>query len=230
MKNVKTWSYGLSVLVALLAVGLPAASATVDLDAAVGATAAAGLFDTYVEGLLRTMTVLALTDEARSADWETIFPLLQAFQDTSLPMATWFLEPDGGYYTVSGGRSSANLSDRAYFPVVMGGEIASGYLVVSRSTGRKSMVAVVPVLVEETVVGGLGVSVFLDTLSEAIGDDLDLPEGLAFLALTPEDEIALHSDTDLLLLGSGEADVSFDDGASAVSDLLGWTFWVAQRD
>lgn len=230
MKCARSWLCVTCVGLALFATGFQAASVPLTLDGAVGANAAAGIFDGYVEGLLRTMTVVALTGEARSADWETVRPLLEAFQEASLPMATWFLEPDGGYWTVDGGRSSANLSDRAYFPVVMAGEIAKGYLVVSRSTGRKSMVIVVPVIEEGEVIGGIGVSVFLDTLSEAIGESLGLPVDLAFLALTADDEIALHTDPDLLLLGSDDAGVGLGDAASAASTVLDWVFWVAPRN
>jgi hypothetical protein len=216
------------ILMIVVGIGVAAQPAQIGFD--VAASAAAGLFDTYLGGLIRTMSVLAIAGEVRTGDWVSMRPLLVAFQEGSLPMATWFAEPDGGYYTVDAGRSSANLSDRPYFPIVLSGEVAKGFLVVSRSTGRQSMVVAVPVFDGGQVIGVLGVSVFLDTLSEAIAEDLALPSDLAFVALTADDEIALHSDPDLLLLGADEAAVRSDDATPRMSELLDWTFWVSPRD
>ena len=227
MSKGRRWWFGLAGML-LAAISLGGSALPVQVGSEVAASAAAGLFDTYVAGLIRTMDVLALTEELRSGDWEWMTSLLEAFQEESLPMATWFVEPDGGYSTVDGGRASANLADRPYFPIVMSGETAKGFLVVSRSTGRQSMVLAVPVLRDGEVIGALGVSVFLDSLSEAIAEDLSLPSDLAFVALTADREIALHSDPSLLLLTADEAAVSFEDAASQTSSLLDWTFWVAR--
>lgn len=196
----------------------------------VGVSAAVGLVETYVEGLIRTMVVLAATAPVKAGYWDGMFSLLEAFQEASLPMATWFVLPDGSYHTVDGGKSSANLSDRAYFPVVMSGRIATGYFVVSRSTGRVSMVTAVPVTSDGQVVGALGVSLFLDTFSTVIAEDLALPEGVVFYAATPDGQITLHSNPQLLQADVSEAGVIADDTATAVSQLLGWTFGVGPAE
>ncbi len=221
--------------IALLLVAVPFAGCadsepTMDDCAQVAANAAVGLTETYVEGLIRTMVVLAATAPVKADDWDGMFGLLEAFQEASLPMATWFLLPDGSYYTVDEGEASANLSDRAYFPVVMSGQIATGYFLVSRSTGKVSMVSAVPVTSDGRVVGALGVSLFLDSFSAAIGEDLALPEGVVFYAATPEGQIALHSDPDLLQADVSEAGVIVEDTATAVSSLLGWTFGVGPTE
>jgi hypothetical protein len=198
--------------------------------AQVGVSAALGLAETYVEGLIRTMVVLAATAPVKAGHWDGMLGLLETFQEASLPMATWFALPDGSYHTVDGGKSSANLSDRAYFPVVMSGRIATGYFVVSRSTGRVSLVTAVPVMSNAQVVGALGVSLFLDTFSAVIAEDLALPEGVVFYAATPEGQIALASDPIRLQADVSEAGVIVDETATAVSELLGWTFGVGPAE
>ena len=196
----------------------------------VAVSAAAGLAETYVEGLIRTMVVLAATAPVKSASWDGMFALLETFQSASLPMATWFVLPDGSYHTVSGGKSSANLSDRAYFPVVMSGGIATGYVVVSRSTGRVSMVTAVPVLSDGSVIGALGCSLFLDGLSTAIAENLSLPEAVSFYAATEDGVIALHSDPSLLQEDVADSGLLVEETATVVSGLLGWTFGVGPAD
>ena len=226
----KTWIWLGIVLVAIPFVSRAGSEPTMTNCAEVGVSAAIGLAETYVEGLIRTMVVLAATAPVKAAYWDGMFSLLETFQAASLPMATWFVLPDGSYYTVDGGQASANLSDRAYFPVVMSGQIATGYFVVSRSTGRLSMVTAVPVTSDGQVVGALGVSLFLDSFSPVIAEDLALPDGIIFYAATPAGQIALHSDPELLQEDVSEAGIIGEDTATAVSGLLGWTFGVGPAD
>jgi hypothetical protein len=230
MRRMRIW-----VGVALLIAAVPFASVaqtepTLDDCAVVGASAAAGLAETYVEGLIRTMVVLAATAPVKAAYWDGMFSLLETFQGASLPMATWFVLPDGSYHTVDKGKSSANLSDREYFPVVMSGQIATGYLVVSRSTGRVSMVTAVPVVSDGEVIGALGVSLFMDTFSAVIAEDLALPEGVLFYAATADGTIAMHSDVDLLQANVAAAGVIAEATAISTTTLLGWTFGVGPAE
>ena len=228
----KTWIC-LGIALALVGVSLTccADSEPMIVDCAeVGVSAAVGLAETYVEGLIRTMVVLAATTPVKAASWDGMFDLLETFQEASLPMATWFVVPDGSYHTVDGGKASANLSDRAYFPVVMSGQIATGYFVVSRSTGRVSMVTAVPVTSGGQVVGALGVSLFLDSFSLVISEDLALPDGVVFYAATPDGQIALHSEPELLQADVSEAGVIADETATTVSELLGWIFGVGSAE
>ena len=230
MRRMRIWVSVSLLLIAVASAGAAQAEPTLDDCAVVGASAAAGLADTYVEGLIRTMVVLAATAPVKAAYWDGMFSLLETFQGASLPMATWFVLPDGSYHTVDGGKSSANLSDRAYFPIVMSGQIATGYLVVSRSTGRVSMVTAVPVISDGEIVGALGVSLFMDTFSAVIAEDLSLPEGVLFYVATEDGTIALHSDVDLLQAGVSAAGVIAEDTATVTSALLGWTFGVGPAE
>ncbi len=228
MKRMSIWLGIVLVAVPLVCLGQP--EPTMDDCAAVGVSAAVGLAETYVEGLIRTMVVLAATAPVKAGYWDGMFHLLETFQEASLPMATWFVLPDGSYYTVDVGRASANLSDRDYFPVVMSGQIATGYFVVSRSTGRVSVVTAVPVTSDSENVGALGVSLFLDSFSRVIAEDLTLPDGVLFYAATPDGQIALHSDPNLLQADVSEAGVIAEETATLVSPLLGWTFGVGPAD
>jgi hypothetical protein len=228
----KTWiCLGIAIAVTAFPISCCAQSEpTMDDCARVGVSAALGLAETYVEGLIRTMVVLAATAPVQAGYWDGMFHLLETFQEASLPMATWFALPDGSYYTVDKGQASANLSDRAYFPVVMSGQIATGYLVVSRSTGRVSMVTAVPVTSDGQVVGALGVSLFLDSFSRVIAEDLSLPGGVLFYAATSDGQIALHSAPGLLQADVSEAGALVEETATAVSQLLGWTFGVGPTE
>ena len=230
MRRMSIWIGIVLVAVPLVCCGQP--GPRLDDCAVVAVSAAVGLAETYVEGLIRTMVVLAATAPVKAGYWDGMFNLLETFQEASLPMATWFVLPDGSYYTVDVGLASANLSDRDYFPVVMSGRIATGYFVVSRSTGRVSMVTAVPVTSDGEIVGALGVSLFLDSFSRAIAEDLALPDGdlFYFYAATPDGQIALHSDPDLLQADVSEAGVVVEDTATLVSPLLGWTFGVGPAE
>ena len=92
------------------------------------------------------------------------------------------------------------------------------------------MVTAVPVTLDGQVVGALGVSLFLDSFSRVIAEDLALPDGIIFYAATPDGQIALHSKPELLQADVSEAGVIADDTATAVSGLLGWTFGVGPAD
>ena len=226
MRRLSIWIGIVILLIAVPLAGCADSEPTMTDCAEVAVSAAVGLAETYVEGLIRTMIVLAATTPVQAGHWDGMYDLLEAFQEASLPMATWFAMPDGSYHTVDAGKSSANLLDRDYFPVVMSGRIATGYVVVSRSTGKVSMVTAAPVTSSGHVVGALGVSLFLDTFSAVIAEDLALPEGVVFYAATPDGRIALHSDSALLRADVAEAGTVEEDTATAISELLGWTFGV----
>ena len=208
----------------LLAVGCGGCDESeVEIDAEVGVSAAVALTEARVEGLVSTMGVMALTDEVQSAEWDDMVDILTEFEGSSIPLVAWFVLPNGSYYTVDLGLASGNLSDRAYFPRVMAGEVVVGDLIVSKSTGLKAMVATVPVEDEGEVVGALGVSVFLEELSELTAADLGLSSDMVLYAVNDEGVIALHSDTDMVMGNSSALDVP-EQAVSETSTLLGWTF------
>jgi methyl-accepting chemotaxis protein len=193
-------------------------------DTEMGVSAAVALTEARVEGLVTSMQVMALTDEVQSANWDTMSLLLAEFEDGSIPLVAWFALPDGLYYTVDAGLASGNLSDREYFPKVMDGETVIGDLIVSKSTGRESAVATVPVKDGNEVIGALGVSIYLDELSQSIVTDLGLSDDMVFYAVNADGVIALHTDSDMIMGNVSQPDLG--DSESATSSLLGWTFYL----
>ena len=150
--------------------------------------------------------------------------LLAEFELLPISFNIWYLLPDGNYYKVASGLTGKNLSDRAYFPIVMAGEATIGDLVVSKSTGRKSMVMTVPIERSGEIVGALGATVYLDDLADLVLATVDLPEGVVLFAHTPTGEITMHPDSDLLLESANGLDYDGPSAARANSSLLDWTF------
>ena len=192
-------------------------------DGEIGVSAVTALTESRVEGIVNTMQIMALTDEVKSADWDTMKPLLTEFENNSIPLVAWFALPNASYYTVDSGLASGNLSDRAYFPKVMNGEVFVGDLVVSKSTGRESMVAVVPVKDGNEVIGALGVSIFLDEFSQSITGSLMLPDDVVFYAVNADNVIALHTNVDMIMKNASEQG-ALSGSATETAGSLGWTY------
>jgi hypothetical protein len=96
------------------------------------------------------------------------------------------------YFSVVDGVTSANLIDRSYFPVVLGGKESVGIVVMSYSTGKNVAIIAVPVKNQSTVTGVMGSSVYLETLTDRLRSRV--PEPLVFYAIDTESRFALHSD------------------------------------
>ncbi len=169
------------------------------IDTQIGVSALVALADSHIRGYLNSMEAVAMTQEVQSGDWEEMASLLSKVEEGQVPATVWFVLPDGSYFTVELGKTDKNLSDRPYFPGLMAGNRVLGDLVVSRSTGKKSLIVAVPVKSEGKVIGGLGASIFLDDLSEILAEELQLSDDMVFYAVTEKDEVALHSDTALIL-------------------------------
>lgn len=160
-------------------------------------SAVGSLADAYLLQTRHTLEMLARTAEVQSGQWDRMKPLVSASVPPTLPQVLWFARPDGTYYTSAGGRVDPKLSDRAYFPQLMAGEAVCGDLVVSKSTGKKSVILAVPVKKDGQVVGGIGASIFVDDLSQLLNERLKLPAGCLFYALTPNGLTAFHIDPKL---------------------------------
>ena len=127
------------------------------------------LSDGHLLAIADHFQILANTDEARSADWERIRGPLGSVEDLNVRGLLWFALPDGSYWSVQGGSAAGNLSDRSYWARLMSGQIVLGDLVASRATGKSSAIVAVPVRgAGGDIVGALGSSVYLDSLSRTI--------------------------------------------------------------
>lgn len=193
----------------------------------IGVSAAVTLTKCHIESLVHSMEVMAMTEDVKSGDWEGMLGLLKKFKQDQVPAAVWFVLQDGSYFTVTKGKTDKNLKDRAYFPGLMAGNTVIGNLVVSKSTGKKSMIAAVPVKDGGKVIGALGVSVFLDNLSEIIVNELQLPDDMVFYAVNEQGQIALHSDTKWIL--DEDADLRCEKAVSKVLPLTGWRFTLGSK-
>jgi hypothetical protein len=193
-------------------------SAVFTVNGETGLAAAIALTDNHIQSMVNTMQVLAMTDEVKAGSWEGMQGILGRFSQDQIPAAVWFALPDGSYYTVEVGKASGNLSDRAYFPKVMAGATSIGDLVVSKSTGKKSVIATVPVKNGGQVIGALGASIYLDSLSTTVVDEMQLPDNMVFYAIDGEGNIALDSDTQVIMQKA--SDLGSSSFSQAVDEML----------
>lgn len=225
------------------------------VDAQVVLNAYQGLVEEHLSGVLRSAKVIALSTEAKSAKWEKVKPLLDRFsEDLETDATVWFAMPDGRYYaTEAKGLTDQNLKDRSYFPSLMAGKDVEGDLVVSKSTGHRSVIVATPVKVNGKVVAAIGISLRLRLLSQLVEKYTKLPANMYFYSLTPDTLISTHRNIDRMFkhptdigdesIGPGFAaslaaekgrlEYSlFDKKISAIfqkSTVLGWHFFLAQE-
>src|SRR5690606_13200558 len=147
------------------------------------------------------------TDEARSGDWERVREPLGAVERLNVRALLWFALPDGSYWTVPGGIANGNLADRPYWPRLMAGQTVLGDLVASRATGRSSAIVAVPVRgTDGDIVGVLGSSVYLDSLSACIREEIDLQPDQIFFSIDATPIGALQDDPEQIFLHPYELD------------------------
>lgn len=157
--------------------------------------------DGHLQQVANDFRMLADGDEARSADWERIRGPLAAVQTLNVPALMWFALPDGSYWSVVEGRAAGNLSDRPYWPRLMAGQTVLGDLVASRATGKSSAIVAVPVRsADGAVVGALGGSVYLDSLSILLKEEMNLQPDLIFFSIDSTPIGALQDDPEQIFL------------------------------
>lgn len=226
-------------------------SATNQADLALSTLMAAT--DSRLLVVLRTYEVVVVTTDVKTASWEKIQPLLVILETNEPDARTWYANPDGSYYTIIDGLTTANLMSRSYFPSVLAGDESVGTVVVSHSTGRNTAIVAVPVKENGRVTGILGASVYLDTLTDMLQKEIKDP--FIFYAIDKENKFALHSEKgqisrDITSIGAsssfGQAlrtirsqesgSVSYEDAGVQyqatfrTSPLTGWRFVVAWPD
>ena len=195
----KTWLLLLCGLV--LPAGAPAqeADAGFELDARVTLDAVRATVEARLEGVRATLDALAATDAARSADWSRIRePLEVVATGTAELAAVWFARPDGSYFSVEKGLTGATLRDRDYFPALLAGRDVVGALVISKSTGARSVIVAVPVLTGGEVVGAIGASIDVVKLAATLDQAIRFPSNVIFYALDERGQTALHRASDLI--------------------------------
>ncbi len=175
------------------------------IDGRIGIAAAVALGEGHILGTVHSIELLAMSEEVRSGKWERMRGLLTRFKEVEIAAVVFFAPPDGSYYAVEKGKTNVNIKDRAYFRKAMAGERAIGDLEVSRSTGKKDVVAAVPIKKGDKVIGVLGVSIHLDRLSERLAQELQLPQSMVVYAIDPKQGyVALHSVTKFIFEQPGK--------------------------
>lgn len=171
---------------------------TVTLDPYVTTRSSLGLVEEYLNGVLRAVKLIAQTNEAQSTNWENVKPLITKLsKDLPTVAVVWFMKPDGSYYSSeTGNLTDQNLKDRAYYPRLMKGQEVLGDLVISKSTGFRSIVIATPVMDNGKIIAAVGASVRADLLSNLINEHLKLPPETYFYALDSNAKIALHKYAD----------------------------------
>ncbi len=205
------------------------------MDTEMGVSALVALADSHIKGYVTSLEALAITQEVQSGDWEQMVSLLSSIEQGQVSSIVWFVSRDGSYFTVEEGKTDKNLSDRAYFTSLMAGNEVLGYLVVSKATGQKSLVAAVPVIKDEEVIGGLGTSIFLEDLSNTLSAELALSDDMVFYAVNEAaeyavneaGEVVLHSDTESIFTDNPALP---KDAVTKTSPLTGWRFVLGFRD
>ena len=210
---------GLFLAVVIAASGCTKGEVSPEANLQMGVAGLASLTDSHIKDSLTMLEVLAATQEVQSGDWEKMLPVLTKADEVMVPGPTWFGLPDGSYSVVGTGKTDKNIADRAYFSVVMSGKNTYSELVVSRSTGEKALVVAVPVIREGKVIGILGSSVFLEDLSDMLSKEVKLADNMVFYAVTAENQVALHSEKEMIL---GEKLEPLKNSASVTAPFTGW--------
>lgn len=236
---------------------MPAAAmdASFTVDAFVALNAYRAVVEDHLAGILTSLNITARTQEARSGVWERTKPLLGVLsQGIDTAAAIWLAQPDGSYDTVESGRSEQNLKDRDYFPDLMAGKEVLGSLVISKSTGHRSVIVATPVRDGINTVAAVGVSVRARLLSAMMTTHAAMPDDLIFYAIDSTGKTALHRDPDKMFqfpsdmgdpsLAKAVQDILASDGGSVTysyqgrsrtavfvrSQLTGWKFVLARMN
>jgi len=171
------------------------------IDARVTLDAFRATVDARLEGILAVTRTLAATEEARSGDWARIRgPLAVLAAHAIEQAAVWYARPDGSYYTVDKGPTGESLRERGYFPELLAGREVVGALVISKSTGKRSVIVASPVLVDGKVSGAIGVSLDATKLSTSLDQAIRFPPDIVFYTLDREGRTALHRAGDLIFV------------------------------
>jgi hypothetical protein len=212
---------GLCLVLLLTTVGCGGNQSSATANTRVVVSALTALADSHITSYVNSLQALAVTPEVQSADWPQMANLLAKVANNGNAAIVWFALPDGSYYAVGQGKVSQNISDRDYFPKLMAGNTVMGSLVVSGSTGKKSAVVAVPVMKDGKVIGGLGISIFLENLSQTLSQELGPAGSRTFYALDGTGAVALSSDTSQIMAQNADLTKNVEWQTSL---LTGWRF------
>jgi hypothetical protein len=174
---------------------------TFPLDAVVALDAYSATAESRIEGVLAATRTLAATEEAKSGEWARMRePLAVLAANVRERAAVWYARPDGSYFTAEKGLTGESLRERAYFPGLIAGRDVVGALVISKSTGKRSLIVASPVLLAGKVVGAVGVSLDAGKFAASLDQAIRFPPEVVFYALDEQGQTALHRAGDLIFV------------------------------
>lgn len=107
------WGVSLAVLVAAFGSVMESKAQTgstgLSIDGRIGVSAAIALADGHIQSMVRSLQLLAMTEEVGSGNWERMRGLLAKFKEVQIPAVVFFALPDGSYYTVEKGKTDQNI-------------------------------------------------------------------------------------------------------------------------
>ncbi|MEY5019580.1 MAG: hypothetical protein RLZ22_668 [Verrucomicrobiota bacterium] len=234
----------------------PTASTKVaTVDAQVVLNAYQGLVEEHLSGVLHSIRAVALSSEVKSADWERAKPMLDGLsKDLETDAAVWLAMPDGSYFSTDAeGLTEKNLSDRPYFLQLMSGKDIEGDLVVSKSTGHRSVIVATPVMADGKVVAAIGVSLRLRLITQLVENHTQLPADMYFYSMNSDALISTHRNIDRMFkhptdigdeslgpafansLKSDKGQLDYELNGKNISAIfqkskaLGWHFFIAKQ-
>lgn len=198
-----------------------------DVDGHIALRAYQGLVEEHLAAVLRTLRALAATSDAQTMKWQLIKTALRTLsQDLTTDATVWYALPDGRYYSTEGDTSAKTLADRDYFPKLMARSDVVGSLVISKSTGYRSIIVATPVSKEGRVVGAIGVSLQARLISQLVTERTGLPDNLTFYALDARGKAAIHKDPNKMF--QFPSDLGEPSLKSAVTTMLSQTTGVVR--
>ena len=162
---------------------------------------AAHYLETIIADAQASLELIASAPEAGSGDWNGIKQYLKQLK-SDLPGVYFYVLPNGNYYSVARNYTNLNLSDRAYFKSLFSGNPVKGFPIYSRSTGKKSALVAVPILVDGKVTGALGISIFLEELSAKLNLAFALPPNYTWYVLNAKGNTMLHKESDFIFMNA----------------------------
>jgi hypothetical protein len=161
----------------------------------------------YINSIcMQNLTILediAKSSEARAGNWQGIKKQIQDAPDR-IPGVWFYVLEDGNYYSLQRDFTNLNLKNREYFEPLFAGQTIKGHPVYSRSTGKKSAVMAVPIMVEGKVKGAMGLSIYLDDFHHQISEKSQPGEDFTWFVLDSKGLTMLDMDADFIFMNTFE--------------------------
>ncbi|TCT11627.1 methyl-accepting chemotaxis sensory transducer with Cache sensor [Natranaerovirga pectinivora] len=144
-----------SLILGLISLGVASSSITKEAEKALAALAYEGsrLTNSRIDTQMRTLKLIANSEEIQSMDWKIQLPILQRQLTNTNFVDFAVVVPNGTTYLTSGG--TTNLGDRDYIKRAFNGVSNLSDLIIDRGTNELSLMYAVPIENNGNIVGVL---------------------------------------------------------------------------